>query len=105
MARPFLGKTGSLPVGAFCLLSCCARKARDGLGLVYPAFESRAEIVRLIAEREKEAPWPRDPDGAPLYPGSAGALPPEERARLLQSGAPYALRLDVAAAFARGLAR
>jgi len=71
------------------------------LGLIYPAFESRAEIARLIAERQKDAPWPRDPDGAPLYPGTARTLHPEERARLLQSGAPYALRLDMAAACAR----
>jgi glutamyl-Q tRNA(Asp) synthetase len=71
------------------------------LGLVYPAFESRAEIARLIAEQEKQAPWPRDPDGAPLYPGTARALSPEERTRLRQSGAPYALRLDMAAARAR----
>jgi glutamyl-Q tRNA(Asp) synthetase len=68
------------------------------LGLVYPAFESRAEIAGLIRSREAQAPWPRDPDGAPLYPGTARALPPEERARLMQSGAPYALRLDMAAA-------
>src|SRR5437667_456255 len=38
-----------------------------GLGLIYPSFESRAEIARLVAHREGEAPWPRDPDGAPLY--------------------------------------
>ena len=68
------------------------------LGLIYPAFESRAEIARLIAEQEKQAPWPHDPDGAPLYPGTARALLSEERARLLQSGAAYALRLDMAAA-------
>ena len=68
------------------------------LGLIYPAFESRAEIARLIAEQEKQASWPRDPDGAPLYPGTARALLSEERARLLQSGAAYALRLDMAAA-------
>jgi glutamyl-Q tRNA(Asp) synthetase len=71
------------------------------LGLVYPAFESRAEIARLIAEQDKRGPWPRDPDGAPLYPGTARALSPEERTRLTQSGAPYALRLDMAAACAR----
>jgi glutamyl-Q tRNA(Asp) synthetase len=71
------------------------------LGLIYPAFESRAEIARLIAEQEKRAPWPRDPDGAPLYPGTARALSPEERMRLTRSGAPYALRLDMAAACAR----
>jgi glutamyl-Q tRNA(Asp) synthetase len=71
------------------------------LGLVYPAFESRAEIARLVAEREKQAPWPRDPDGVPLYPGAARALHLEERVRLMQSGVPYALRLDTAAACAR----
>ena len=31
-----------------------------GLGLIYPAFESRAEIARLVAERETNAPWPPD---------------------------------------------
>jgi len=70
-------------------------------GLVYPGFESRAEIARLVAEREAVAPWPRDPDGAPHYPGTARSLSPDERARLLRSGVPYALRLDVAAAGAR----
>ena len=71
------------------------------LGLVYPAFESRAEIAGLIRLKEADTPWPRDPDGAPLYPGTACALSPGERARLLQSGAPYALRLDMAEASAR----
>jgi glutamyl-Q tRNA(Asp) synthetase len=71
------------------------------LGLVYPSFESRAEIARLVAQRESNGPWPRDPDGAPLYPGTAKALATEERARLLQSGAPFALRLDMEAACAR----
>ena len=73
----------------------------SGLGLVYPAFESRAEIARLVAEREAQARWPRDPDGAPLYPGAAKRLSPDERARLLETGAPYALRLDMEAARAR----
>ncbi|MFH1341365.1 MAG: tRNA glutamyl-Q(34) synthetase GluQRS [Pseudomonadota bacterium] len=68
------------------------------MGLIYPAFESRAEIARLVAQREAQAPWPRDPDGAPLYPGTAKSLAPDERGRLLQSGMPYALRLDMAAA-------
>jgi glutamyl-Q tRNA(Asp) synthetase len=82
----------------------CYRAALEklaGLGLVYPAFESRAEVARLIAEQEKHAPWPRDPDGAPLYPGMARTLASEERTRRLQSGVPYALRLDMAAACAR----
>jgi glutamyl-Q tRNA(Asp) synthetase len=70
-------------------------------GLVYPSFESRAEIAKLVAQREAQAPWPRDPDGAPLYPGAAKLLSPDERARRLSSGAPSALRLDMAAACAR----
>ena len=71
------------------------------LGLVYPSFESRAEIARLVAQREAEGVWPRDPDGAPLYPGSASLLSSGERTRLIESGAPYALRLDMGAAVAR----
>jgi glutamyl-Q tRNA(Asp) synthetase len=70
-------------------------------GLVYRAFESRAEIARLVAQREAAGAWPRDPDGAPLYPGAAKALAAEERQRLTDRGAPYALRLDMAAARAR----
>jgi glutamyl-Q tRNA(Asp) synthetase len=70
----------------------------SALGLVYPAFESRAEIAKLVAAREADGPWPRDPDGAPLYPGTAKSLPADERDRLIASGAPYALRLDMAAA-------
>jgi glutamyl-Q tRNA(Asp) synthetase len=73
-------------------------------GLVYPSFESRAEIAKLVAVREALAPWPRDPDGAPLYPGNAKALAPAERARGIESGALYALRLDMAAACARASA-
>jgi glutamyl-Q tRNA(Asp) synthetase len=70
-------------------------------GLIYPSFESRAEIAKLVAQREAQGPWPRDPDGAPQYPGTAKSLSSNERARLLKSGAPYALRLDMEAARAR----
>src|SRR5690242_7531471 len=78
--------------------SRAALEALSAQGLVYPSFESRAEIAKLVAQREAEGAWPRDPDGAPLYPGSAKLLPGQERSRLLESGAPYALRLDMAAA-------
>jgi len=71
------------------------------LGLVYPSFESRAEIAKAVAQREEGGAWPRDPDGAPLYPGTAKQLPIGERTRLIEQGAPYALRLDMAAAVAR----
>lgn len=70
-------------------------------GLIYPSFESRTEIARLVTEREEDGPWPRDPDGAPLYPGRARELSERERAKLIEAGAPYALRLDMAKAIAR----
>ncbi len=70
-------------------------------GLLYPSFESRGEIAALVAERERAGPWPRDPDGAPLYPGTGKTMPPRERARRIAAGEPYALRLDMQAAIAR----
>jgi len=74
----------------------------SAMGLVYPSFESRAEIARLVRERElKKGSWPRDPDGAPLYPGNKGMQTNAARARLLARGMPYALRLDMTAALAR----
>ena len=73
----------------------------DGLGLVYASFESRQEIAALVAERERHGPWPRDPDGAPLYPGSVAALSRAERARRVADGVPHVLRLDMKAALGR----
>jgi glutamyl-Q tRNA(Asp) synthetase len=71
-------------------------------GLIYPAFESRAEIARLVAAREAGGvPWPRDPDGSPLYPGQGREISGDESARRIAAGEPYALRLDMAAACAR----
>jgi glutamyl-Q tRNA(Asp) synthetase len=72
----------------------------DAMGLVYPSFESRAEIAMMVAGREAKGRWPRDPDGAPLYPGAAKTLPEAERKRRM-GNEPYALRLDMAAALKR----
>ncbi|ACI91888.1 glutamyl-Q tRNA(Asp) synthetase (Glu-Q-RSs) [Afipia carboxidovorans OM5] len=72
------------------------RRAVDHLaeaGLAYPAFESRAEIVRMIGQSPRK-PWPRDPDGAPLYPGSVASLSKEERQVRLQAGEAFVMRLD-----------
>src|SRR3569833_926880 len=52
----------------------------EAMGLIYPSFESRAEIAALAAGR--------DPDGAPLYPGTAKAMSAAERAGRIASGAP-----------------
>jgi glutamyl-Q tRNA(Asp) synthetase len=73
----------------------------DAEGLLYPSFESRGEIAALVAEREQRGRWPRDPDGAPLYPGSGRQLSPAERQRRIDAGEPYSLRLAMDAAIAR----
>ena len=77
----------------------------EAMGLVYPSFESRADITRLVAAKEAIAPstrpWPRDPDGAPLYPGDAKNMPVHDRKKRIDAGEPYALRLDMTAAIAR----
>ncbi|KQT53949.1 MULTISPECIES: tRNA glutamyl-Q(34) synthetase GluQRS [unclassified Aureimonas] len=82
------------------------REALDRLeqeGLVYPAFLSRGEI-RARAERaeaETGRRWPRDPDGAPLYPGDDRALSTSERAARIAAGDAHVVRLDMAAALSR----
>ncbi|MEX0753304.1 MAG: tRNA glutamyl-Q(34) synthetase GluQRS [Xanthobacteraceae bacterium] len=73
----------------------------ESMGLVYPSFESRTEIARLVAEREAEGTWPCDPDGTPLYPGVSRNIPAAERARRIAAGESYALRLDMAASLAQ----
>jgi glutamyl-Q tRNA(Asp) synthetase len=73
----------------------------EAMGLLYSSFETRAEIARMVAAREMHGAWPRDPDGAPLYPGSAKNIADGERKRRMGSGEPYALRLDMRAALAR----
>jgi glutamyl-Q tRNA(Asp) synthetase len=71
-----------------------------GRGVLYPCFCSRKAIGDAVARREARSgrPWPRDPDGAPLYPGTCANLPPEEVARRIAGGEPHAWRIHVAAA-------
>jgi glutamyl-Q tRNA(Asp) synthetase len=71
------------------------------MGLPYPSFESRSEIAALVAERDRQGHWPRDPDGVPLYPGRARKMPKAERERRRREGEPYALRLAMDAAVAQ----
>jgi len=73
----------------------------EALGLVYPSFESRADIEKLVAKRDANGGWPRDPDGAPHYPGSGKSIAPAERKQRVASGEPYAIRLDMTLALAR----
>jgi glutamyl-Q tRNA(Asp) synthetase len=67
------------------------------MGLIYPAFMSRNEIAVATADPA----WPRDPDGAPHYPGNERDLGTAEVERRVASGAPYALRLRMDQAIAR----
>ena len=73
----------------------------DAMGLVYPSFESRADIENLVAAKDAAGGWPRDPDGAPVYPGAGRTLSPDERKQRMMAGEAYALRLDMAAALKR----
>ncbi|KQS77950.1 glutamyl-Q tRNA(Asp) ligase [Rhizobium sp. Leaf384] len=77
-------------------------RLRD-LGLVYPAFLTRGEIrTRVAAIEAGGAPWPRDPDGAPLYPGPERDWSEAQRADAVAeataAGRPFAWRLDMAKA-------
>ncbi|HEU4520039.1 MAG TPA: tRNA glutamyl-Q(34) synthetase GluQRS [Microvirga sp.] len=79
------------------------RAAAAGLaarGLLFPCFCSRRSIAAAVARREREAgrPWPRDPDGVPLYPGTCRGLPPAEVERRRAGGAAHAWRVDMRAA-------
>lgn len=68
-------------------------------GLIYPGFESRGEIARMVAALGEDAL--RDPDGAPLYPGHARRMSADERSKRMAAGKPYALRIDMTAAIAK----
>lgn len=70
--------------------------------LVYPAFMSRGETRALVADREEAGrPWPRDPDGAPVYPDQDRQLSSRERRARIAEGAPFSWRLDMEAALER----
>ena len=70
-----------------------------GRGLVYPAFLTRGEVkAKVTAFEEAGGTWPRDPDGAPLYPTEERNLSPAEQAEKLATSERHALRLDMAKA-------
>lgn len=66
------------------------------MDLVYPAFLTRRQINDAVKDAESgNRTWPRDPDGAPHYPGTERALSESERRRAIQSGNAFAWRLDM----------
>lgn len=93
--RPVRRQSGHLPAYRDALARL------DAMGLVYPAFMSRGEVRALIIDRESRGErWPRDPDGAPHYPGLERSMAKSGRDAGMASGAPFAWRLDMAAAIA-----
>ncbi|MBO0906030.1 tRNA glutamyl-Q(34) synthetase GluQRS [Jiella sonneratiae] len=65
--------------------------------LVYPAFMTRGEVKAFVEnfEEAEGRSWPRDPDGAPLYPGLDRHATTAERERRMSAGERFAWRLDV----------
>jgi glutamyl-Q tRNA(Asp) synthetase len=69
----------------------------DRLELLYPAFLTRGEIAAAAGAVDASV---RDPDGALLYPGEERGWSDAQRRAAMESGRPYALRLDMARAVA-----
>lgn len=95
----WLGLTWETPVrrqSEHCEDYCAALERLISAGFVYPAFLSRAQIKARAADPT----WPRDPDGAPLYPGDERDWSTARREAAIASGAPFAWRLDMARALA-----
>jgi len=64
--------------------------------LVYPSLMSRGEIRQFVSDFETDQKkWPRDPDGAAVYPGQERNLEPEEMQEIMAGGKQYALRLNM----------
>ncbi|SCX07592.1 Glutamate-tRNA ligase [Agrobacterium sp. DSM 25558] len=67
-----------------------------GIGLAYPSFMSRSETKAFVRDYEANSKiWPRDPDGAALYPPLDKQRPAQEVATLLSSNIQHAWRLDM----------
>lgn len=69
----------------------------DRLGLLYPSYASRKQVAAVIEGRN----WPRDPDGAPLYPRILLAETDDPTGHTEEE--PFSLRLDMSKAQARTL--
>ncbi len=94
----WLGLTWETPVRRqsehFSDYEAALKQLRD-LDVVYPCFATRREIEQTIAESGIDTErWPRDPDGALLYPGIYKDISTRERSRLMWEGRTYAWRLD-----------
>ena len=74
----------------------------QAMGLVYPAFMTRGEIRRAVAELELSGQkWPRDPDGSPHYPGNERDMSVEQLEELRRARPQHSWRLNMALALRR----
>ncbi len=78
-----------------------ALDALDAAGLLYPCFCTRREIEAEIAAAGVAPHLVAQGPDSPLYPGTCRALSAAAREDRIAQGAPFALRLDVAAATRR----
>ncbi|WP_375465903.1 glutamate--tRNA ligase family protein [uncultured Methylobacterium sp.] len=93
----WLGLTFEAPVRRQSQHGPAYRAALDRLiarGLAYPCFCTRGDVRAATAA----GPTPRDPDDAPLYPGTCRALDPRTAAVRRAAGEPHAWRMDTARA-------
>lgn len=71
------------------------------LGVTYPSFMTRGDVRNHVMAAQAEGlAWPRDPDGAPLYPAIDRLRDATEREARLKRGDRHAIRLDVEKAIA-----
>ncbi|QRI62734.1 tRNA glutamyl-Q(34) synthetase GluQRS [Shinella sp. PSBB067] len=66
------------------------------MGVLYPGFLSRGEVkARVEAHEAAGGVWPRDPDGAPLYPTEERGLDRPQALAFIAEGRQHAWRLDM----------
>ncbi|WP_432345667.1 tRNA glutamyl-Q(34) synthetase GluQRS [Shinella yambaruensis] len=71
------------------------------MGVLYPGFLSRGEVkARVLAQEAAGGVWPRDPDGAPLYPTEERSLDRDRALGWIAAGRQHAWRLDMEKALA-----
>lgn len=63
----------------------------DAMGLLYPCFASRREILNHPLNKT----MPDNPDGSPIYPGLYRDLPADEAQQRIARGEPHTRRLNM----------
>jgi glutamyl-Q tRNA(Asp) synthetase len=62
------------------------------MNVLYSCFCTRSDIANQVRD---QSPWPRDPDGVPLYPGNCRDLSPAEITRKTAQEIPASLRINM----------